>query len=983
MQNPFDQFDHPKVSTLPITGPKAPPPKTATEQAIDEERLQGERLRNKQLAEQESGTIDIPGDRTKTGDDYLKTLSPADASIVQAMAEGRSSIPAGYSMRSQRAQQLLAATAQYDPTFDAANLPSRIATRKAFTSGKQAQNIISFNTALGHLQRLAQSSEQLGNFEHIPLLNSAVNGVKNFVADKSGYPEVGNFNTDRQAVADELTRAFRGTGGNVSDITDWENKINTAKSPEQLRGVITEAAKLLQSRIESVQQAYNAGMGTTDKPLPMLYPHAMDAIQALQSDDYKNKGYTAVAPLFPGGNGGDTGGTGGKPGGNDPIDPAGTGYIGAQGAPPHQGDVVAVPPESLKQFQSFMGTLRPGSVPDAQLADTLSQKWQELAGRPLTNAADLAHTFNTSGQIAGAVNYQPVGDLKAKMDKEAADQKLISSQDISANRGGGGTGETLDAGVRGVSNAASFGLADKAAAGISSLFGSGSYNQNLAHEKAIDQYDSQNHGIAQLVGSSLGVLGNESAVAKLGDIPALGGVVSRIPQGARPALADALYGGVSGAVGSDDNRVGSALTGALTAGAAGMAGRGVTRLGAAALAPVAAPVVQRLTDAGITLTPGQIMGASKGMLGRFAKGTEDKLTSNFGLGDFIANARRGGINDFNRAAANDALSVLNPESPATLPPDVQPGHGLIQHLQDAREQAYDTALQPLRAYRDDQLVSDIQDVAQGVRPDQADAFAKSMRELVAPHLPTGDAPLTGTQLQSIKRGLNDKIYPLKQDPNGSDLAGDLGDIRDAFMSFAQRSDPANTAAYQRADAFHSLLSRIEDAAAKTKDGVFTPQQFRTAIGRRGYGTTTSNLASGNAPFQELATDASTVLPSSIPDSGTAGRLSVLSALAPSALGASIGGAGGYADDGRNEALTGAALGAMLFSKPGLKATQWALAGSRGRKLDTLGSFLRDGGATPPVSVGGSTVIPSINVVPPELIGAAAVPAALGAYQGGQ
>ena len=127
------------------------------------------------------------------------------------------------------------------------------------------------------------------------------------------------------------------------------------------------------------------------------------------------------------------------------------------------------------------------------------------------------------------------------------------------------------------------------------------------------------------------------------------------------------------------------------------------------------------------------------------------------------------------------------------------------------------------------------------------------------------------------------------------------------------------------------------AAAKAKDGVFTPNQFRQAVTKRGYGTTTASVARGDSRMQQLATDASTVLPSVVPDTGTAGRVA-LAALAGG--GGILGGGGGYSEGGASGALAGAALGGALFSPLGARAVQSVLAGSRGRALNTLGDVLR-------------------------------------------
>ncbi len=74
-------------------------------------------------------------DPTITGPTFLKTLDPAEATKVQAIAEGRMQLPSGYFMRSPQGHKLLSDIAQYDPTFDAVNYNARAATRKDFTAG--------------------------------------------------------------------------------------------------------------------------------------------------------------------------------------------------------------------------------------------------------------------------------------------------------------------------------------------------------------------------------------------------------------------------------------------------------------------------------------------------------------------------------------------------------------------------------------------------------------------------------------------------------------------------------------------------------------------------------------------------------------------------------------------------------------------------------------------------------------------------------
>jgi hypothetical protein len=211
-----------------------------------------------------------------TGDAFLKTLDPAQATQVKALAEGRMAFPPGFALSKPYWQNVIRQVAQYDPTFDAVNYSARSKTRNDFTSGKSAQNVTSYNTAIGHLGNLLQSAEALNNSNY-----PALNTLTNFYANNTGDPRVKAFTTARQAVADELTRAFRLSNGNVSDIKGWEANINEAGSPEQLKAVIKQAVDLLGSRIHATADQYTRGMGTTANPLDLLTDNAKKTLRAL------------------------------------------------------------------------------------------------------------------------------------------------------------------------------------------------------------------------------------------------------------------------------------------------------------------------------------------------------------------------------------------------------------------------------------------------------------------------------------------------------------------------------------------------------------------------------------------------------------------------------------------------------------------------------------------------------------------------------
>lgn len=217
-----------------------------------------------------------------SGQAFLDTLDRPTADQIRGLAEGRIPFPTGMALRSPHWQRMVAMLSQYDPQFDAVNYNARHRTRQDFTAGRSAQNLTSFNTTIAHLDTLEQSIDGLNNsgFRSWNRLANAVSAETNprFAAAMQ------KFNAARTAVTDELTRAFRGTGGNVHDIVQWERNINAADSPEALRAVVRQAVELLHGRVAAVGDQYNRGMGTTRDPVQLLSPSAQRSWRRLTGE---------------------------------------------------------------------------------------------------------------------------------------------------------------------------------------------------------------------------------------------------------------------------------------------------------------------------------------------------------------------------------------------------------------------------------------------------------------------------------------------------------------------------------------------------------------------------------------------------------------------------------------------------------------------------------------------------------------------------
>jgi len=487
----------------------------------------------------------------------------------------------------------------------------------------------------------------------------------------------------------------------------------------------------------------------------------------------------------------------------------------------------------------------------------------------------------------------------------------------------------VDSFMRNVANGATAGIADHGVAALDAILPvdkitnsdiksiwdgssfSDAYNQNLALNHGVTRADQIDHPTSGAIGNVAGAV-----VSPLGKLVKGTGLLNAVANGA-------IYGGIYGGARADPGKeLSGALNGAKQGGAGSAIGYGVTNAIGRVASPIIDASVRRLHDAGVPMTFGQIMG------GPF-KTVEDKATSVPGLGDLITRGRRNSVIGFNRAAINEALDPIG----VALPDNINVGRDAAAFGQRAASDAYNNSLTAMHIVPDPAMVQSLQTAAQAstALPDAQRQFFQSVMDRdIAPFM-QGSA-LSGDALQSIKRGLDKRIAALGRPsatPADELAIAPLQDVRDAIMSAAERQNPDLFPNYVNADAAYARMQRINDATARMRsDKEFSPLSFAGAVAKRGYGTTTQRVAAGDANMQQLADDAAQVLPSSIPDSGTAGR-SLLALLG-------LGGLGHFTPQG----ATATAATAIPYI-PGVDRTlQTLIAGNRPAAVRATGNALQ-------------------------------------------
>lgn len=220
-----------------------------------------------------------------TGEDFIKTLPHQTAGIVRALSEGRMALPAGFALKSPYWQQMIAATQQYDPSFDLANAPTRVATRKDFTSGKSAQNITALNTAMQHAAKLNDAFDALDNGD-FQTYNTITNWLGEVTGNKKIQGDIASVKGATNALAGELAKVFRSTGMSTKEIDDWKESLPTNATPAQVKGFIATAMELMNGRLQALGQQYNQGMNSTKEPIELLSPEAQKSYNKLSGMTY-------------------------------------------------------------------------------------------------------------------------------------------------------------------------------------------------------------------------------------------------------------------------------------------------------------------------------------------------------------------------------------------------------------------------------------------------------------------------------------------------------------------------------------------------------------------------------------------------------------------------------------------------------------------------------------------------------------------------
>lgn len=441
---------------------------------------------------------------------------------------------------------------------------------------------------------------------------------------------------------------------------------------------------------------------------------------------------------------------------------------------------------------------------------------------------------------------------------------------------------------------------------------------------AIDVANLQNPNAGaagQISGGIMGALGGEALLARAGMAPGF----------VRGLAADTAMGAASGAGAADGgNRIEGAVKGGAAAAAGNLAGNALTKAAGRVVAPTGGNM-NPLYQAGVRPTLGQRV-ADKGVIGRAINTTEQALQSVPLVGSSIRGARQEARDQFQIGAFNEALKEVGEQ----LPKGMKPGTDPHNYAQKTFERVYAEARGAMIFRSDDQLVSEINQLAPDIATlgPQAQVRLKSIMDNRVNNRVI-DGQMSGKDFKRTVSDLDKHIATMRKGSNSEDqaLADVIEGVKGAIEQSARRhSDPDAVALLDAADAGYAKLVRIENAAARAGGdaGTFTPNKFDRAVQQTSGGVRSKSYLRGDGLMQDYAA-AGKGLEDTLPNSGTADRV-----MAGYAVVTPLAGAAAYA-----EPTTATILGGIAVAyAPGVRKVMQTALSPAGPKRKAISDQLK-------------------------------------------
>lgn len=471
--------------------------------------------------------------------------------------------------------------------------------------------------------------------------------------------------------------------------------------------------------------------------------------------------------------------------------------------------------------------------------------------------------------------------------------------------------------------------------GLVSPVGAGGVNEMVAKEQQAYQQQRQAQGEGENIDWAR-IAGNVANPANLAVGGLAGGLASAPIRQA--ALAGAAQGIMAPVSDTGDGFTEEKLRQAGAGAVGGVAGLAAVRGAGKVLNPTVSAAEKKLTDMGVTLTPGQ-------MLGETAKDLETFAGSLPYVGPSIRSAKDRAVESFNKGVINKTLSKINDQLPENTT-----GRDAILYAVDQVSNQYDDVLSKMKFNLNFKTSSDIlKALNEAHLPSEAEK-TKALELVNSLALNKFDKQqLSGAEYKQIESGLRREAtnYINSKDPSNQNVGQALRDVLDVFKTELAYQNPRQTSKLRRIDSAYGDLEVIQTAAANSgaEGGIFTPKQYQTAVRQRDVTRNKRGFARGLARGQDVSEAALNVM-------GDNAKANLEGRLAASATGLY----GAMQSPALAAGLTIAAP--ALYSESGVNAMR-ALMRSRPEIAKKIGKALTDR-ATREGSITGAQVLEAYN-----------------------
>lgn len=235
------------------------------------------------------------------------------------------------------------------------------------------------------------------------------------------------------------------------------------------------------------------------------------------------------------------------------------------------------------------------------------------------------------------------------------------------------------------------------------------------------------------------------------------------------------------------------------------------------------------------------------------------------VGDVIADSRTKARDSFNTATLNRALEPLG----VKVPEGTAAGHDAIDFAHTWVGAQYDQLVPHLQLnLNGPSFVAKIAPSAGNLKQ----AERQQLQDIVSNQL--GGGRLSGRQVKDAQAEIRRlaRSYGRSDNADQRELGRALDAVDDEFSAQLMAQNPKIAPRLKDINTAFRGLAIAEDAASRTADGVFTPNQFRLAVRRADPSRRKAGVARGDAFMQDWAKASEKVMTSRTPDAGTAGRL---------------------------------------------------------------------------------------------------------------